>query len=214
MADVFALTSRAALKAFLGTTVLVRDTEIDGLILAVSGTIATYCSREDRIERRSRTEDFQVERGQRVWQLGAIPVTSVSAVYFDTAREFGSASEVAASNYYTDLRRGLLELDYPLWWAEGLEGAGPWPTAQPARGALRVVYTGGLGTSLQAMRSAHPNLELACQMTCQDILKRQATIFGRQSVSGMGGGTGMDAMEFTPYVKMILSPYKILRVGG
>lgn len=214
MAAAFALTSRSALKAFLGTTGTVRDTEIDALILAVSGVIATFLRREDAIESRVRTEQFSVERGQRVWQLAAVPVASVSAVYFDTQRVFGSASEVAASNYYVDLRRGLLELDYPLWWAEGLEGAGPTPTAQPARGALQVVYTGGLGATLQALRSAYPNLELACQMTCQDILRRQSTHFGRMSVSGLGGGAGHDAIELPPLVKMMLRGLMLMNAGG
>ena len=214
MAAVFPLTSRAALKALLGTTVATRDTEIDALILAVSGAIATYCRREDAIERRSRTEDFSVERGQRVWQLAAVPVTSISAVYFDLSRDFGSATEISASDYSVNGRLGILELDYPLWWQTQLEGAAPWPTAQPARNALRVVYTGGLGTTLTALRSAYPTLELVCQMRCQDILKRQATTFGQVSVSGLGGGTGMEAIQLTPMEKMLLRPYVLAQAGG
>lgn len=213
MADVFALTSRQAVKELLGTTRLTRDTEIDALILAVSGMIAQHLGRDDAIESRSRTEDHDVERGQREWQLRAKPITSITSVSFDIGRDFAAETVLGADDYSFNGRLGLLRFDYPLWWGQDLSGRAGWPEAESLRGALRVVYTGGLAASLQALRSAHPNLELACQMAVVRIVKRQATTFDQVTASGPGSAMGMPAFDLTPYEKALLAPYRRPRAG-
>ena len=213
MGDVFALTSRQAVKELLGYPRATRDTEIDALILAVSGAIAQKIGRDDAIQSVSRTEDHDIEPGQRVWQLRASPVASVTSVSFDIGRDFASTTVLSADDYSVDTRRGLLAVDYPLWWGRDLAGRGTSAESVPLRQALRVVYTGGYAATLQALRSAHSNLELVAQMVVVRIVKRQATTFDQVTASGPASSTGMPAIDFTPLELAMLSPYR-RPIGG
>lgn len=193
----FLLTSRAATKAFAGITGSSRDTEIDYLLYSVSASIERYLNRG--VERFERTETYDVDPGQRVWALGAYPVTATSSVSHDSNRSFGSGTAIATADYDVDTELGLVRLDYDL---------------PPGRGYLRVVYTGGMAASLQALRSYYPEVELACQVQIKEILHRQTVGFGPgMSVSEGGASVSWPAAELSPEVKRMLDHLRRWVIG-
>lgn len=202
---IFALTSRAAIKSLLNIEGPSLDTEIDALILVASDKIAKYCGRDDAMETRSRTEVHDVYPGQRVWQLLAWPVASISSVRFDPNRDFAAASALSTDNYHCDTEAGLLRTDYPLHTGQ-VFGTG--------YGWLQVTYTGGVGDSLQAMRSYHASLELGCQLLIQYVQKRQALGPGSVSASVGGASRALQAMKIPDFIADLIDHFVTQRVGN
>jgi len=204
--DVFALTDRATVKALLNIRPADtdRDTEIDLQIRAVSGQIAWFCNRGDAIERRTRTEVHDVSPGQRVWQLKAYPVTSLIEVALDWNREFGPTTALDATAYTIRKDAGIFTMDYALV---------PYGARRRAQ-VLQMVYVGGVAETLSALRSAHPDLELAAHYQIQHNMKRREGDPGQSSVNVGGATRTTPALDLLPYVKSILAPYVRHRVGN
>lgn len=191
------LTDLESLRTFLGLKGQSRDTELKVLIRAISGQILQFINRLGKLLIQTRVEQFDVNRGQITWQLKAIPVTSVTSVIHDTQRQF-TGSPLNAVDYHVDLEAGLLHLDY---------------TIPAKRGALQVTYVGGLVTSVDQLQSCAPDLELACQLQIQAVMKRQQLTGEELTVAGQGGSTRYPALELIPAVKELLRPYIVPNVG-
>ncbi len=204
MPDVFALTDLASIKTLLEIDGESRDAEIALHIRSVSGQIAQFCGRNDAFEERARTEVYDVAPGQRVWQLRAYPVTSITDVRLDWNREFGTGTILDANTYTVRNAAGLLTMDYPLVsvasrrWAQ----------------ILQVIYTGGLAARLSALRSGYPDIEMAAQYQIQHNMKRRETDPGQFSVNVGGASRTTPALDLLEYVQRLLAPYVCHRIGN
>lgn len=201
--DIFALTDRASVKTIMGIDGTSRDAEIDLQIRAVSGLIAQYCGRADALESRSRVEVHDVSPGQRVWQLRAYPVTSITDVRHDWNREFGASTVLDDDTYTVREDAGLLTMDY------ALVGFGGRRWAQ----TLQVTYVAGLASTLVGLRSGYADIELACQYQVQHNLKRKEGDPGQSTVNVGGVSRSMPALDLIPEVKALLAPYVCQRMG-
>ena len=209
MPDVpFLLTSAAAVRSFFGTTATIHDTEINALLYSISDAIARHCNRArgtaQYVEQKARTEDHDVSRHQREFWLRAVPVSTLTSVSYDEDRDFGSGTALDTDDYEVDLETGRVRVRYSLH-------AGSWPDR--FQGAARFIYTGGLATSLQALRSYAPVLELAEQMWIKDIISRQYFGPSQGSLGGGGRSRSLPAMVMPEIVKHLLAPYVIEHLG-
>lgn len=216
MAAPFPLTDLSTVKSFAGIDKTTRDTEINLLIPAVSDAIARYLNRHDAIELRERTETFDVERGQRVWQLNAVPVSASPAIdfRFDINREFGSTTQIAAEDIHVDAESGMVRLDYTLHWYAGQQLGYGWPEIERGYGWVQITYTGGYATTLQGLRSVAPQLEMAALYTIHAMVKRKTTGPEKYSVQGQAGNTSKPHLELPEIAKQLLEPFRIWNVGG
>lgn len=169
----------------------------------LSALIALYSASFERFMNRTvlagaTTEYFNVEPGQRVFQLAAYPVTDVTSVYHDTSREWTSG-EIDSDNYYLDTTTGLMTID----------GHGLYPGA----GVLRAIYTGGMAANAAAFVVAFP--EVAGAMDLQIVYHYgRVRALGATSVSGKDGSvTREGALDLLPTVKSALMAHRRMIVG-
>lgn len=197
MPDIFLLTDRASVKTIMGIGGADRDAEIDLQIRAVSGAIANFCGRRDAMESKSRSYTFHVRPSQRVWQLPAYPVASITDVRLDYDRAFGSGTILDTQLYSVDTETGVVSFDLVLEPAGGRKWAN----------TLQINCVAGMADSLTALRSGYADIEQACQYQVQHNLKRKETDPGKFTTSTGGASRTTPALDLLPYVKTLLAPH-------
>jgi|CXWL01.1.fsa_nt_gi hypothetical protein len=104
------LTTLATVKAFKNITGTQHDAEIARLILAVDAFVANYVQRT--IEQATVTEYHSTRSGQVSLRLRQYPVASITSLYDDAERVYGSDTVLAASDYVLeDANAGIVTLD-------------------------------------------------------------------------------------------------------
>jgi len=123
---------------------------LDSIITAVSGAVETHMGRY--VESTERTAYVDVlSPGQRKIMLRGYPISSISSLYEDSSRSFGSDSSVDSDLYELGTQgknMGRVSFDYDLTVGDGV---------------LKVTYTGGMAASASAFISAYPSLALAVE---------------------------------------------------
>ena len=172
------------------------DTYLEELIGAYSSQMETYLGRASLAE--SRTETFDVSPGQRIFILKGYPNVAITSIRHDYDRAF-TGSTITTADYTLDDDQGLLHIDrYAL---------------TPGNQVLRVVYTGGLATTVTAFVGAFPDLAHACDLQVAYHFKRAdnlgatAQSFGDQNKSWVG------ALDWLPTVKATLDRHRRVRLG-
>lgn len=203
MAAPLALTDLNRVKTACGISGQSQDGYLTALIDTVSGDIAAYLNRHDLILRTSRTEDHDVDPGQRWFRLRAQPVASVTSVAYDPLQGFGVPTVLAVENYVLKGRTGQLYVRYDLiTFSE---------RAEPQ--SLRVVYTGGLAADLDGLRASEfASLEQAAWLWIQAIWKRQKGTPEQTSMSGQGGSVTFPGLQMPDSVRATLRPFRRLAV--
>jgi hypothetical protein len=105
------LTTRANVKAFknIATADTAHDAEIDRLIPVLGAFIARHCNRV--IEQATVTEYHSTREGQTTLRLKQYPVASITSLYDDPDRVYGSDTLLATTDYVLeDGNAGLVRL--------------------------------------------------------------------------------------------------------
>lgn len=168
------------------------DTLIAQLIATHSQNIENYLGRKTLAT--SRTEQFDVARGQRAFLLSAFPVTEVTSARDADDRDFASALAIDTTDYYLDTARGVIEFD----------------GYQPINGAgtLQVIYTGGMAADTASFVAAYPDVAQACDMQVAYTISRKDQL-GAQSIGTQSGSVGWAGpLDLLPEVKRLLEPYR------
>jgi hypothetical protein len=173
------------------------DTYLEELIDATSASMERYLGRATKNERR--TEYFDVEAGQRVFPLKGFPTVTISTITNDVDRAWTSG-DIGSSDYVIDDDAGLLLIDNTY-------------AVIPGNQVLRVIYSGGPGTTTTVLVSAFPDLAHACDVQVsyhfgrRDNLGATGQSFGDQNKSWVG------ALDWLPTVKATLDRYRRVHLG-
>jgi len=195
------LTTTTRVKAFLGAggTVLstAQDTVIGQLISMYSARFEKELGRE--IETTERTEQYDVEEGQRLITLRAFPVVSVESIRNDLTRLFDASAEIESDLFYVDMRRGTIAFD--------------WTELLPGPGTLLITYTAGMTEEGATDPTAsfvenYPDLAMAVDMQVAETLRRKDRL-GATNLSFQGGGVGYEAaLKLLPEVRAALDSHR------
>jgi len=198
------LTSKARVKSYLDFTGTGEDTLIDILIELVSARVADYCDRtfeqeSDRVEYPS--------GGTGLLKMKLFPITSITSIYEDAQRAFGSGTLVASTEYYSSgdaAAKGLIirksswrrELagTYDNLWLAGLD-------------IVKVTYSGGYAVA-SGVTGVPDDLQRVIAQQVAYLFNRR-TALGINSVSGGEGSQSFTGdYEFLPEVKKGLQRYR------
>lgn len=190
------LSTTARVKAFLGaggtSLSTAQDTVIAQLIAFYSARFEHEMGRWTKSE--ARTEQYDIEPGQRMVALKGWPIASIASVKNDDTRTFGSDSVIDPTLYYANLTKGTLQFD----WIE--------PVAGP--GALQVVYTAGMAADTTAFITAYPDLAQALDLQVAEVIRRKDRL-GATNMSFQGGGFGYEAaVKLLPEVRTTLDLHR------
>lgn len=186
------LLTLAKLKADFDIPNSADDARLTDLITQISNRCANYCNRV--LERAvSRTEYHDAKRS---FVLALAPVESL-ALYYDTARIFGSDTLLTAnSEYVLTEESGLVRLFFDV---------AHWP------GAIKAVVTGGYvaagGTPGAGQAAIPDDLARAVMRQCVFEWKNRSE-FGRQSIGMQGTSVSLAEFELLPEVKRTLDSYR------
>lgn len=151
------------------------DPLLSRLIVEASASIESYIERS--VEKVARTQDFDVENGQKRLWLPAFPIASVASVYNDVDRVFPVNSLIAASDYVVYMSEGKIDL------------RNAFVTGGPL--ALRITYTGGIATDVNDLVLQAPDLALATEMQVAYLFQRK-NLFGATGANMQGGSVSLD----------------------
>lgn len=170
-----------------------QDHVLDRFIAAVSAAAETYMGR--LAEETARTEYHDVPVGRSRIFLRAFPVVSVASLYNDALRTYDSGSLVAADDYYVEADTGIVTMDYELVY-------GP--------GAVKVTYTGGLGTDVDdVIANGFGSIVLAVETQVVHLFKRRASPHLAGFTDPAGGASFGGSVDWIPMAKTLLDPYRV-----
>jgi len=114
---------------------IVDDKIFTQIINAVSKAIEKSPLFDRYIEKKERTEQFDTEYDQRIFVVKGVPIDTDQTfkIWHDTAREWGSGTEIDTDNYYVEAETGRIKMDRY--------------TVSAGDGSLKIQYTGGLSLS-------------------------------------------------------------------
>lgn len=145
------------------------------------------------------TEYLDVEPGQAHFTVKAWPISTMSAVYHDTSRDF-DVTAISSDSYTTYTGTGEFVIDkYALY---------------PGPRVLKVVYQGGMSaTGGATFATAYPDIANAIEMQVKFHFDRKDSL-GRSS-EAMGPGTVAyeGAVNWLPGVKAVLLSHKRYSFG-
>jgi len=169
------------------------DDELNGLIDAVSAEAERYMGRN--AETKSYTEYFNVEVDSEVFQLSAFPLSSVSHIYNDPDWEYGDDSEVSTDYFKADNDKGQIYINkYVL--VEGWQ-------------ALKVEYTGGMGSDTTAFKSSFPDIANALARQVAFYFKSKRHV-GETAINAQTGSISfISSSKWLTETRSVLDTYKI-----
>jgi len=127
--SIFLLTNPDRVKRLIDKSKADDDQIFQSLIEEVSAAIAQRLNRHILIE--ERTEFYDVDKGAQAGQLWGYPfdLSKTFEVFNDSARNFGSTTEITGANLIKYNRTGMIEFDHI--------------SLSHGRQTLKVTYTGG-----------------------------------------------------------------------
>lgn len=170
------------------------DAMIDMVIASVSANVEAFLRRP--LETKSRTEDVDVRNWQRRFFLQAAPVSASPALaaYNDWGRTYAAATLVDATLYHLDLERGSLTFD-KTYLVTGIR-------------AMRFVYTGGMGTTVETLATAFPSVVMAATyQVAHEFRRRKRLDLTSLSVGGESIAVASE-LRLLEHVKDLLQPYR------
>lgn len=166
------------------------DALLGTLITWVSSSAENYMDRA--VEQTARTEYFDVEPYQRVVVVRAYPIASVSSIINDSARVFTSGT-IASTDYDAHATQPLIRFDSDL--SIGMK-------------ALKVTYTGGLGTTVDGICDAYPDLCQAVTTQVAHEWRRRAALGEDASTLAQGSITPGGPVNWLPMARATLDRYR------
>lgn len=192
------LTTAQRVKAILADGVGPKeDALLDQLIVAASAMAESYMRRTALAG--TYTEYFDVPQFITAIQLKAWPLTSITSVYNDSARSYGSSTLLDSTGYAAQLETGLLCFDYYL--ATGLR-------------SLKVTYIGGMAATADAFVTAYPDIAHAVEMqVVHEFRRRKDSLDGSSASLGVGSFLPSGGVVLLNYTKDILDQYSRMDVA-
>lgn len=174
----------------------------------VSAEAAKIMNRPTGIRQEARVETVNVRRGQRVFPLRGWPIVSVTSVEWDPLSSFVTPTTLDTNLYTFDPRKGTLHLRLDLHTQFGSGGFGSPTDLAPQ--SLRITYTGGIATDIEALRAndEYDDIEQAVLLQMHAMWKRRDTTPGDFAVSGQGGSTRQPALTWVPQAFAILKRHQ------
>lgn len=169
-----------------------QDSILGQMIARVSAEAEVLMNRH--AESTSRTVQIDAHKIMRHVSLSGYPVTSITSVHNDVDRNFGSDTILAAADYYSDDDAGLL-------WFE--------VTLSPARGALQIIYTGGMATTTANFITAYPDVAEAIDQRVVQLWQRRNEV-GLSSVGGGQGNISAQTIDWIPDAKAVIMSHRRL----
>lgn len=166
------------------------------LIIAVSSAAEGYMDRQAKLK--ATTEYLTVRDFQRLFQLKAWPVESVTSVAFDPEQTFGTDTLLVAVDDYLNpvlSESGILAIRRDLWSAD-----------EPARESLRVIYRGGMAATTEEFIKLYPDLAGAIDQQIAYIWARR----NQQGVQSIGGELGNVAFPSPPVYEWCFASKTVL----
>lgn len=170
------------------------DPLLASLITSASAMAAQFLRREVQTAARTNTYDWAC--GRRRLFLPAFPVASSPAidVRFDTEGTFDSTTVVDADSYRLDSENGILHFVY---WA-------PHESVQ----ALRVAWTGGMGTTTETLAAAYPDVVQAVTFqVVHEFRRRKRLDVGSVNIGGQSIAMAGE-LKLLDHVKALLEPHR------
>ncbi len=165
------------------------DAWLNQIIPNASAAVERYMNRH--AEATTYVKSFFPERGELVFPLQGVPITSITSVVYE-------GDTVAADDYTTDDALGLLRLKYEL--------------AYTTQGELVVTYIGGLAVDVAAIISNYVDVAYATDLYVAQLFQRRKQLSGI-SLSDAGGSVSYeDPVKFSIGVRELLNPYRLLDI--
>jgi len=196
------LVTVAQVKAMLGATAAFPDDAVlTTIVQMVSGAMERYLGRELENTGTDRVEYFNGDGRRRIFPLRRFPIASVTSVYEDEDRTYGSSTLISTDDYAVHADPGFLEFEYPL--DAGVRN-------------VKISYKGGY-TASSSVLPVPDAMKHACILQSAEVYRRRETM----TLIGMSTDLGnisapvtFDVMDLTPGVKRLLDPFKAQQFGG
>lgn len=188
-----ALTTEARVLTILGEGLGAKEQALIAMLISsVSARIESALGRGTLTQ--ARTEYIDVAYGQRILQLTSYPITTVSSVYNDSAREYGSSSLVDDDDYAVVDTLGQVIVDYDLI---------------PGARSAKVTYTGGLATTTDNLISSYPDIAMAAEYQIVHEFRRRRDSLDGSSVSLPSGGVAfVGELKTLKIVEQMIDRYR------
>jgi len=169
------------------------DETIQEIVADVSAEVESFLDRDILIQT-DKEETFDIEPGQYRFSLRAYPITTLTSVWNDYNRSFGSSTLLSASGYTVNKRTGYLTVDRFV--------------LTPGYGVLKAKYTGGMATDTVSFISAYPAVVSAVTMETAYRYQRRFNL-GLIAATVQGGSVTLAAKtQFLPAVEAVLWNFK------
>ncbi len=189
------LSSLAELKNALDVSGQNQDGWLKTLLRMVSAQLAADIDRRDAIAIVERTELINVRAEQVTFAVKADPIASVNTIRWDIQQQFSSGTLFDPDDFIVETDEGLITFHFAILPAY----------SRRAPKSLQVIYTGGIASNLAGLRqSRFAELEMACQLWCQSIYKRQRLDPQEFRSSGQGGSISLPPLSKPPIVRDIV----------
>jgi len=198
--DTYALTTLSNVKAWLGipTATTTHDTLLEMLINQASVAIETFCGRQ--FVARSYTE-YHSGHGLTYIYVDHPPINSITSIYDDIDRAFGSET-VVCTTYYTTDGKYADEGRIQLWQGKSNFGAGIMN--------VKVTYNGGWATVPKDIQEAcQIFVDLAFNGRTKGAFKSERIDDYSYTLADQMGSKGI--VEH-PMVMGLIGPYRLFRV--
>ncbi len=197
MALTTAATVRGYIRALTGTA---EDTLLDTLIARFDDVASAHCgfpvdSNQSTFENNTYTHYFDGDGSDKL-ELRVVPANTITSVYVDVDRSYGSDTLVASSDYTLDTRLGLLILETD-------SDQGSFSTGYRS---VKVTYTAGFTTIPDGI--VH-----ACGIQVNHWYMNRDTI-GKTSINQNQSSISVQPLGLLPEVMQALRPYRISGQAG
>lgn len=170
------------------------DAYLADLITTVSDSIEQWLRRKLLAASRTITMDWR--EGRRVLWLPAFPVSASPELelYYDTGREFAAESLIESDAYALDIENGVIYFE-------------TWAPAE-GRQHLRVVWTGGMAATTEALATAYPSVVHAATMqVVHEFRRRRRLDVSSMSIGGQSVAVASD-LGMLKRVEELLQPFR------
>lgn len=189
------LTTITRVKTHLAKVDSSYDALLGNLITSTSAMVEKYLRRHAQAT--SRTEYYHVDPFCRAIFLRGVPITSITSVYNDSEREYGSSTLISSDDYGYVGRTGEVSFDYYL---------------ECGTEAVKITYTGGMAATAAAFVDAYPDIAYATELQIAEDFRRRG-IAGATAINLDGGSTSfVGQLKMLEHVREILDQHA-LRVG-
>lgn len=182
------------LKRLLNITVTTWDTLLAELSEQVAGQIETILKRKLEDSGSAVTEYASPTGRQQIITVKRYPIVSITSIHEDYLREYGSATVVSTSDYFTDPERGLIYRKNRPWYGGSR--------------VVKVIYRGGYTAASGVLQGIPEEWKRAAKMQVAHEWQRRESIGATSQTYAGGGSTSLPETGLLKGVLEILEPWR------